>query len=278
MTIIYVLDVGDDTDDSFSAIIKHNSSRLTVIDCSNWGKENTTDFIIENLEREEVWRFILTHPDMDHMSGLHELSTTLTVHNFWDTGNNKKLRKGDFDYTRWNYEDWAEYQRIRTGQTGTHVHMINRRGFEGKYWTNDGISFLSPTKPLINSANDNPNTNYHDLSYVIMYVGPKPECVSILFMGEASLKAQDDLIKKEVNIEADVLVAPHHGSKNNFKKELVERVDPTYVIVPSASRNKTDFMDYWPYVGFEKLLVTAVNGTIRIAVRGDGYGVSTDYE
>ena len=58
-----------------------------------------------------IWRFILTHPDMDHMDGLNQLYRNFEVSFFWDTENRKKM--GDFDGSRYKKEDWDRYQEIR---------------------------------------------------------------------------------------------------------------------------------------------------------------------
>ncbi len=42
----------------------------------------------------EIFRFILTHPDMDHMSGIKELFNRKYVRNFWDTNNDKYIDPG----------------------------------------------------------------------------------------------------------------------------------------------------------------------------------------
>ena len=57
-------------------------------------------------------RFILTHPDMDHLDGFDELMNTYGILNFWDSGVRKD--KGDFRQCP-NYKeaDWDRYVRVR---------------------------------------------------------------------------------------------------------------------------------------------------------------------
>lgn len=112
MALIHFLNVkqGD------CSIIQHNSSRVTVIDVCN-AKEDTYQTRIEEAVRasfakaavlgnfnqkaypvnpiiymkdhgiDNVWRFILTHPDMDHMDGIKPFWDTFSPSNFWDTDN-----------------------------------------------------------------------------------------------------------------------------------------------------------------------------------------------
>ena len=56
-----------------------------------------------------VFRFILTHPDMDHMDGMKALFEAFPPVNFWDSDNQDE--KGDFDdQSRFNEEDWLFYK------------------------------------------------------------------------------------------------------------------------------------------------------------------------
>src|SRR3972149_1858657 len=48
---------------------------------------NPIEYIINNFKDKDIFRFILTHPDMDHMSGIKGLFEKKAVINFWDTDN-----------------------------------------------------------------------------------------------------------------------------------------------------------------------------------------------
>ena len=87
--------------------INHPSGHNTVIDVSaaqpinifeslsgNHNQKNHPVNPIEYLQDfgiETVFRFILTHPDMDHMDGIKEFFDSFDVLNFWDTENNKTM-------------------------------------------------------------------------------------------------------------------------------------------------------------------------------------------
>lgn len=93
-------------------IIQHGSGRVSMIDICDGNMEeavrkamiaeatrtkprgnfrmcgyptNPIEYI-DGLWIERIWRFILTHPDMDHMDGLNRLVTRVGINNFWDTG------------------------------------------------------------------------------------------------------------------------------------------------------------------------------------------------
>ena len=61
----------------------------------------------------EIFRFILTHPDMDHMDGIMAMFQTFPPTNFWDTDNRKELAAISWEGSPYNAEDWRFYKYIR---------------------------------------------------------------------------------------------------------------------------------------------------------------------
>src|SRR5690606_30242447 len=97
------------------AVIEHNSGRCSVIDiCCGYTEEDRTlkmymerqrnfrraDYptnpldYIERLGERSIFRFITTHPDMDHLDGLNPLANKFPILNFWDSG--VRREKPDF--------------------------------------------------------------------------------------------------------------------------------------------------------------------------------------
>jgi competence protein ComEC len=71
---------------------------------------------VEYLERvypgKQLFRFILTHPDLDHMRGLKRLREKIGFANFWDVKHTKAdpIFRGENDR-----EEWKHYQELRSG-------------------------------------------------------------------------------------------------------------------------------------------------------------------
>ena len=80
-------------------VVKFPSGRLAVIDIDDSRVDagnplqDPVQFLNKNYPNESIFRFVLTHPDMDHMSGLDELCRSRTITNFWDTQNNKTVNR-----------------------------------------------------------------------------------------------------------------------------------------------------------------------------------------
>jgi beta-lactamase superfamily II metal-dependent hydrolase len=56
-----------------------------------------------------VFRFVCTHPDMDHLDGIKGFFAQFNPGNFWDTDNTKELE--EFDDGRFDPDDWEFYTR-----------------------------------------------------------------------------------------------------------------------------------------------------------------------
>ena len=131
MAIIHFLNVKDGD----CSIIKHNSDRVTVIDVCNAkipepeneivsslnALSSKLDTLLEHIEYSSkgnfqqkkhpvnpisymkdhginnIFRYIQTHPDMDHMDGIKALFETFDPMNFWDTDNIKNISNSSWD-------------------------------------------------------------------------------------------------------------------------------------------------------------------------------------
>ena len=59
-----------------------------------------------------------------------------------------------------------------------------------------------------------------------------------LFMGDAGVDVEEDLIKKYNLQDIDVLKVGHHGSKTSSSKELINQINPRYSIISVGKNNR----------------------------------------
>jgi competence protein ComEC len=103
----------------------------------------------------------------------------------------------------------------------------------GQSWVWDEVEFdiLSPQQNLYVSENNNS---------CVLKVSTKQG--SILLTGDIEQIAEHGLIKNyPQQINSDVLVAPHHGSKTSSTLNFLKHVKPRYVLIPSGFRNRFSF-------------------------------------
>ena len=249
------------------SIIQHNNGHVTMIDiCSgnldknevkpqiyhlseslkgikgNFNQKSYPTNPIEYIKAHQIksiFRYIQTHPDMDHMDGLYNLVNTVSIHNFWDTAN---LKKQVFDANgksgKYLKTDWDCYCFLRNSESNPKA-LIYYDGSTSKYFAEDDtgplkddcLKILSPTKSLIDMANE--VGDWNDSSYVILYNIQERK---ILFCGDADEKTIEHLMTnhKEDISSIDVLIAPHHGRDSNKDFSFLDIMKPKLTLIGNA--------------------------------------------
>jgi beta-lactamase superfamily II metal-dependent hydrolase len=253
-------------------VIDFPSGHLTVVDTDN--SRNTEendltdpiDFIKKQYPNRDIFRLIITHPDMDHLSGMEEIAENFKIYNFWDTENNKTLTQVDLDKAPYyEKEDWKTYQKFRKSTENPKCLNLYRNG-SGDYWNSDNIKILSPSKALVKKAND--SGEYNHLSYVIAinYNGTK-----ILLGGDATIAAWNEILEEigKDALKADIFLAPHHGSTYNVNKEVFQHIDPKYVVVSVIKNVDYDYA-YYSTLAKTQVLSTKHFGNISFHIDDKG--------
>jgi len=254
-------------------VIDFPSGNLTVIDTDNSRNRDENDltdpvdFIKKKFpNKKRIFRLIITHPDMDHLSGMEEIDDNFDIANFWDTENDKKVSNEDLDNAPYyDKEDWKTYQKFRKSESEPKCLSLYRNS-TGDYWNEDGIKILSPSKSLVEKAND--SGEYNHLSYVlsINYNGYK-----ILLGGDATVAAWNNIYANvdTKDLKADLFLAPHHGSKHNVNKDVFKAIDPDYVVVSVIRKVDYDY-DYYSRLAKKEVLSTKHYGTISFHINKKG--------
>lgn len=99
----------------------------------------------------------------------------------------------------------------------------------GQAWRWDGIEFsvLSPAEAHAGRHNDG--------SCVLRIASPHG---ALLLTGDIERRAEERLLASGAALAAEVLVAPHHGSRTSSTADFVERVRPRHVLFPVGYRNR----------------------------------------
>jgi beta-lactamase superfamily II metal-dependent hydrolase len=258
------------------SIIRHNSGNITVIDVCNAGPEqrlvealktqsakaekgvsgnfNQKKYpvnpvaYLRKLDITSIFRFIATHPDMDHVDGIKYLFEQFNPLNFWDTDNNAEK---DFpEGSAFNEEDWKFYKKLRDGNPGTDPKRLTLyAGASGKYFNvaqdgssgGDGLYVLAPTKTLVSDAND--CDDHNDCSYVILY---RTNRYRIVFGGDSHDKTWGHILKNhKSDVEnIDLLIAPHHGRDSDRDYSFLDILKPKMTFFGNANSEHLAY-DKW---------------------------------
>jgi len=131
-------------------------------------------------------------------------------------------------------------------------------------WQWDQVNFhmLSPSKKILKGENDN--------SCVL-----KIETVqgSFLLTGDIESAAEAVLIEQAEHLSAEVLIAPHHGSKTSSSVDFLAAVNPNVILIPAASPNRFSFPHAQVLDRYNKLgvsyFITGDSGALTVKLRED---------
>ncbi len=235
------------------------------------------DYYSEHFKGRPIFRYIQTHPDMDHMSGLHRFFwlEQVPLENFWDVAHTRKRTKETFDESRYSWNDWLTYLQLRLGKgrDGSEHRVIkNLRGATGQFWTDDEIEVLSPTSGLITACNA--QDEYNDCSYVLKITHANR---TVILPGDAESPAWTSMLDAlgADSLKCDVLKASHHGRNTGYAEDAVKTMAPDIVICSVGKKPDTDASDKYASHG-AKVLSTRYSGTITVTIKDDGKVIVRD--
>jgi len=266
-------------------IIQHGSGRITVMDVSNayndedtpaekavkaskqreemrnrtnvpsnkidYGQKRNPDnpivYLKENIGVENIFRFIISHPDMDHIDGIRDLYTEFPIINTWDSVNNKGIDLNSY-FSGYNKEDWQFYMELRAGKLTTTKRLTNYDTDSNLYWKEDGIQILCPSRELVRRANE--SGDYNDASYVLLYRVTKTggKVWKIIFAGDSDDHSWEHILKehKDDVSNVDLLFAPHHGRDSGRSYEFLKTLNPRVTLLGNASSKHLAYSCYPP--------------------------------
>jgi competence protein ComEC len=198
------------------------------------------EFLKSTYPKEKLWRFILTHPDLDHMRGLKALYENIGFDNFWDTDHTKTKPdfRSDADKHDWNFYQWLRSAdgpmkpRMYTRGDAYYAFGKEQNGMPG----GDNIEILSPTPELVGKCNTAEKSN--DLSIVLRvhHVGQ-----SVLLPGDAETPAWDEMVRFfGSRLKSSFLKASHHGRDTGYHLEALKLIDPLMTFVSVGRKPDTD--------------------------------------
>ena len=136
----------------------------------------------------------------------------------------------------------------------------------GQSWAWDGVAFTLLHPPPAGGFSGNNGS-------CVLRISSRHGAV--LLTGDIEQEAER-FISRETrhNLQADVLVVPHHGSATSSTPGFIEKVAPTHALISAGYRNRfglpqPDIVQYYRDQGIETR-VTYLTGAIRIRVSQEG--------
>ncbi len=129
---------------------------------------------------------------------------------------------------------------------------------------NNKLYFLQ-TKEY-DSENDNSNVIYTDLN------GYK-----FMFMGDAGIEKEKDILEKYNTGNIEVLKVGHHGSKTSSGKEFIAEINPKYSIISVGKHNRYSHPNKEVLDNLEdsKMYRTDIDGSIMFKIKNNKLKIET---
>lgn len=227
------------------------------------------DYYLQRWPGKPIFRYILTHPDCDHMRGLSRLRQEgIRILNFWDTANARNLTA----FAGNDEAHWKEYQRLRSSSDEPRVFRLYR-GATNKYWnqddvggSGDGIHILAPTPESRDAANRADDPNGHSYALWLQYGEYK-----VILGGDCNEAAWQSIWQNYgSHLRCNVLKASHHGRDSGFHTEAVKAINPEYTIVSVGKKPSTDASNRYRAYTRQKVWSTRWRGNIVLTIQDNG--------
>ena len=244
------IDVGQG--DSILINYPYNTSNI-LIDTggSSYNKSNyiSNNIIIPYLKSIGINKLdylIITHGDYDHMGEAIDL-----VENF-------KVEKVIFNCGEFN-ELEQELIKILDKKKISYYICIKELNID-----DNKLYFLN--NELYDNENDNSSVIYTELNNH-----------KFLFMGDAGVEVEDDIIEKYNLKNIDVLKVGHHGSKTSTSKEFIDEINPKYGVISVGKNNRyehpnKEVLDKLKYL---KIYRTDIDGSVIFKIKNDKLKIET---
>ncbi len=239
MSIIKSFSVGEG--DMF--YINHESNSFTIIDCNltDRNKEEIIDELKKESEGKAVIRFISTHPDDDHISGLKYLDDRMKIVNFYCV-KNETTKKDATD-------DFEKYCELRKPENSFYLKKGCSRSWltkddDEKHYGSAGLNILWPIidntffREELKNAKEGKSPN--NISPIIKY--GLEDGAAVLWFGDLKSDFMDNIIDDVDLVKADIIFAPHHGRKSGkIPKKWLDKMNPKIIVVGEADSEVLDY-------------------------------------
>jgi len=257
--------------------IRHGADSFSVIDCCL--PDDREDEILNEIETQHanktIRRFISTHPDQDHISGLASFDDRFPIVNFYAVKNGATKSE--------ETEDFRRYKSLRDDSKKAYYL---KEGCQRK-WLNEsdgarrsaGINILWPIltnedfKAALEQAEDGGSPN--NTSPIIRY--SLNGGASVLWMGDLETDFME-AVEDDVTLQpSHILFAPHHGRKSGrVPKSWLDKIDPTIIVVGQAPSSDLTYYDKWDTITQNSagdIVFECLSGKTHVFVSSSTYAV-----
>ena len=255
---ITMLDVGQG--DSILITLPNDKANILIdtggktnFEKESWKTRNTKSIAeqitipyLKSIGIKKIDYLILTHGDYDHMGEAINL-----VNNF-------KVEKVIFNCGEFN-ELEQELIKVLDKKKIPYYSCIKELNID-----NNKLYFLNNKD--YGNENDNSSVIYTELNNY-----------KFLFMGDAGVEVEEDLIIKYNLQDIDVLKAGHHGSKTSSSKKFIDSINPKYSIISVGKNNRYGHpnINVLDNLKYSQIYRTDIVGSVMFKIKDDKLKIET---
>lgn len=203
---------------------------------------------------------IISHSDNDHAGGMSTIQNNLDIKNAY-AGEAQYMNELQIESTQQKVTNLV-YKQCLTGQS----YRLGKLT----------LTTLSPSKVGKNNNNNSCVIKASDGHNSLLLTGDISKVVEQKMINRALQTSQ---YHDSENLQADILIAPHHGSKTSSSITFIEQVDPSWVVFSAGYKNRWNFpilevVERYQQQGI-KHLSTSNTGFIRFNVENQHIDVKT---
>ena len=269
---IYSLNVGQGD----TTVVVTPNGNVAIIDAFRSNK--LFNFLVDLGVEDEIEHLVITHPHSDHFSGANRLLNDFRIaqaifapawHEFGlGPATYRTLidnidappNSGNITFLS-GYKRWYPDNLLITPNGASNPILDENAPY---------LEFLGPTNALINELEASSNFNTNHLSIIARITWNN---FRMIVSGDAQMENWDFFRREGLMREScNILRCAHHGSKNGTQWELIDRLDPSYVIVssdPTRGHNLPDLASTGIFLSYDNnnsktVVLTRDSGTIHV--------------
>lgn len=226
--------------------INHGSDNFSIIDCclpNDDRKEQILKELEEIKKSNGITRFISTHPDQDHISGLKELDESIDILNFYCIENNATKEESTIDF--------EHYLSLKNSEKTFFMYKDCKRKWMNRTCDERWSSWINILWP-------NTDNEYFQEALTIAKEGGSPNNISPIikysleqwatFMWLWDLETEFmENIKPDVELpKVHILFAPHHWRKSwKIPSDWLEKMNPDIIIIWEAPSWNINYYEWY---------------------------------
>lgn len=242
---ITFLDVGQGD----SSFIEFPEGKTMLIDASEASAEDTIINFIKEKGYSKIDYIVATHPHADHIGGMRAVIEEFDIGEVYMP----KVMTDTKTYEKLLTAISEKGLKIKTAKAGVSIC--------------EGVSFIAPNAEKYEELND--------YSAVLKIVH---ENNKFLFMGDAEVLSENEILNAGFDVSADVIKVGHHGSGTSSGEDFVNAVGAKYAVFSLGTGNRynhphTFIVERWENSG-AKIYRTDIDGNITVDSSGSDIKVT----